>query len=115
MGLTYYGGVDDLNLEGVGGGAEKERRSNAAKHAGRDGKNELLEEWPCRDNKRSSKKPPSSIDVAEQHYSVPLRDKTGRRLRRNSTTRYGRNVLTGSLAISDTSVVFAPTFLQPFH
>jgi len=67
----------------VGGGAEKERRSNGTKHTGRGG-NELIEDWPCR-GKMSSKKPPSSINVLEPHYSVPLRDKTGRRLRRNST------------------------------
>ncbi len=63
-----------------GGTAEKEKRSNATKHAGR-----LIEEWPRRGMERSSKKPPSSINVPEQHYSVPLReDKGGRRLRRNS-------------------------------
>ena len=67
-----------------GGTAEKERRSNATKHADRDG-NELIEEWPRRGMERSSKKPPSSINVPEQRYSVPLReDKGGRRLRRNS-------------------------------
>lgn len=75
--------IASFNALIVGGGAGKERRHGFVN--ARRGGDELIEEWPSRENiKRGSIKPPSSIDV-DRSYSVPLRqDNTDCRPRRGS-------------------------------
>ena len=92
--------IASFNKLFVGGGAGKEMRSSVNSHTRR-GDNELIEEWPCRDIRRSSKKPPSSINV-NVNYTVPLRqDDSGDRVRRRSTSRQQHRSHATSLTIED--------------